>query len=156
MTKKSASSSTIALNKKAGFEYFIEQRFEAGLQLEGWEVKACRAGRAQITETYIYFKDGEAFVVNMQLQPLSTTSTHTKPNPTRSRKLLLHRKEINKLMVAKERQGYTIVATALYWKHNVVKLEIALAKGKKLHDKRATDKERDWKREQGRIMKKGG
>jgi SsrA-binding protein len=153
MSKASIGQKTIALNKKASHEYYLEERVEAGLQLQGWEVKALREGRGQITDTYIVFKGGEAFVLNMHIPPLSTVSVHVKPDPERSRKLLLHKKEINKLMGAKERGGYTIVATALYWKNNKAKLEIALAKGKKLHDKRDADKEKDWKREQGRIMK---
>lgn len=153
MSKQTKGQKTIALNKKASHEYYLEERFEAGLALQGWEVKALREGRGQITDTYVIFKGGEAFVLNMHIPALSTVSTHVKPNPERTRKLLLHRKEINKLMGAKERGGYTIVATALYWKNNRAKLEVAMAKGKKLHDKRASDKDRDWKREQGRILK---
>lgn len=153
MSKQTKGQKTIALNKKASHEYYLEERFEAGLALQGWEVKALREGRGQITDTYVIFKGGEAFVLNMHIPALSTVSTHVKPSPERTRKLLLHRKEINKLMGAKERGGYTIVATALYWKNNRAKLEVAMAKGKKLHDKRASDKDRDWKREQGRILK---
>ncbi len=153
MSKASSGHKTIALNKKASHEYYLLDRFEAGLQLEGWEVKALREGRGQITDTYIVFKGGEAFVLNMHIPPLQTASTHVKPDPERSRKLLLHKKEILKLMGSKQIGGYTIVATALYWSKNRAKLEIALGKGKKLHDKRESDKAKDWKREQGRLMK---
>lgn len=153
MSKTVPGQKTIALNKKASHEYYLEERFEAGLQLQGWEVKALREGRGQITDTYIVFKGGEAYVLNMHIPALSTVSVHVKPEPERSRKLLLHKKEILMLMGAKERGGYTIVATAMYWKKNKAKLEIALAKGKKLHDKRDADKEKDWKREQGRILR---
>lgn len=156
MSKANPGQKTIALNKKASFEYYLEERFEAGLQLQGWEVKALREGRGQITDTYVVFKGGEAYVLNMHVPALSTVSVHVKPDPERSRKLLLHKKEINKLMGARDRGGYTIVATALYWSKNKVKLEIALAKGKKLHDKRESDKEKDWKREQGRILRSKG
>jgi SsrA-binding protein len=156
MSKPAPGQKTIALNKKASHEYYLEERFEAGLQLLGWEVKALREGRGQITDTYVIFKGGEAYVLNMHVPPLSTISTHVKAEPERSRKLLLHKKEINKLLGAKERGGYTIVATALYWKNNKAKLEIALAKGKKLHDKRDADKAKDWKREQGRILRGKG
>jgi SsrA-binding protein len=154
MSKSAPGQKTIALNKRASHEYYLEERIEAGLQLQGWEVKAMREGRGQITDTYVVFKGGEAYVLNMHILPLPTISTHVKPEPERSRKLLLHKKEINKLMGAKERGGYTIVATALYWKNNKAKLEIALAKGKKLHDKRDADKEKDWKREQARLVRR--
>jgi SsrA-binding protein len=153
MSKAASGHKTIALNKKASHEYYLLDRFEAGLQLQGWEVKALREGRGQITDTYIVFKGGEAFVLNMHIPPLQTASTHVKPEPERSRKLLLHKKEILKLMGSKQIGGYTIIATALYWKKNNAKLEIALAKGKQLHDKRDADKAKDWKREQGRLMK---
>lgn len=153
MSKSTPGQKTIALNKKASHEYYLLDRFEAGLVLQGWEVKALREGRGQITDTFIVFKAGEAFVLNMHIPPLQTASTHVKPEPERSRKLLLHKKEILKLMGSKQIGGYTIVATALYWKKNNAKLEIALAKGKQLHDKRDADKAKDWKREQGRLMK---
>ncbi|RMH22988.1 MAG: SsrA-binding protein SmpB, partial [Gammaproteobacteria bacterium] len=148
MGKKKAkpTSNTIALNKKARHEYFIEERFEAGIALQGWEVKSLRAGRGQITESYVVIKDGEAFLMGAQITPLPTASTHIHPDPTRTRKLLLHRKELNKLIGATEQKGYTLTALAMYWKKGRAKLEIALAKGKKLHDKRASLKEKDWKR----------
>jgi len=144
---------TIALNKRAKHDYFIEERFEAGLVLEGWEVKSLREGRITITESYVFIKEGEAFLSGVHITPLKTASTHITPNPTRVRKLLLHRHELNKLVGQVERKGYTLVATALYWKNGRAKLEIGLGKGKKLHDKRATEKERDWNRDKQRILK---
>ncbi len=143
----------IATNKKAMHDYFIEQRFEAGLMLEGWEVKSLRAGRAQLKESYVVLKDGEAWLVGAHFSTLQTTATYTKTDPTRSRKLLLHEKELNKLKVAKEREGYTIVPLNLHWTRNRAKLEIAIAKGKKQHDKRDTAKRKDWEREKQRLMK---
>ena len=159
MSKKKTNPSTsriIAINKKAKHDYFLEDRFEAGLVLEGWEVKSLRAGKIQLVDSYILIKANEAWLIGTQIPPLTSTSTHSNPIPDRTRKLLLHRKEINKLIGAKERQGYTIVATQLYWKQQRVKLEIALARGKKQHDKRATIKERDWSRDKARILKHGG
>lgn len=144
---------TIALNKRAGHEYFLEERFEAGLALEGWEVKSIREGRVQLNESYILMKDGEAWLFGSHITPLKTASTHINPDPTRTRKLLLHKQELNKLYGAVQRKGYTLMPVALYWKKNRVKLEIALAKGKKQHDKRATEKEKDWVREKQRMMK---
>ena len=146
-------SSTIALNKKARHEFFIEDRFEAGVALEGWEVKSLRAGRGQLTESYVLIKDGEAFLLGAHIAPLPTASTHIHPDPRRTRKLLLHREELNRLIGATERKGYTLVPLALYWKRSRAKLEIGLAKGKKLYDKRATEKERDWDREKERLLK---
>lgn len=155
MSKKAkADSSTIALNKKATHEYFIEQRIEAGLVLEGWEVKSLRAGRIQLVDSYILLKKGEAWLIGTQIPPLLSASTHVNPDPTRTRKLLLHRREIDKLIGASQREGYSIVATKLYWNRGNVKLEIGLAKGKKQHDKRATVKERDWQRNKERLLKK--
>lgn len=151
--KPKAPSSTIALNKKAGFDYFFEDRLEAGLALEGWEVKALRAGRVQLRDAYILLKDGEAWLFGALITPLPTASTHIQPDPTRSRKLLLHREELARLVGAVERKGYTLVATAMYWKRGRAKVEIALAKGKKTHDKRATEKERDWQRDKQRLLK---
>ncbi len=152
MPKKPHTDSTIALNKKVGHDYFIEQRLEAGLVLEGWEVKSLRVGRIQLVDSYIIFKDSAAWLIGTQIPPLQTTcATHVKIDPQRTRKLLLHKKEINKLIGSKERDGYTIVPTKLYWKNNKVKIEIALAKGKKQHDKRASEKERDWQREKQRL-----
>lgn len=149
--KKNAS--TIAVNKKARHDYFIEQNFECGLVLEGWEVKSLRAGRAQITETYVFLKNGEAWVTGAHITPLNTASTHINPEPTRTRKLLLHRKELDRMVGAVERKGYTLVALSLYWSKGRAKLDVGLAKGKKQHDKRASDKERDWQRQKARILK---
>lgn len=151
--QKAAPSSTIALNKKARHDFTLEDRFEAGLSLEGWEVKALRAGRVQLRDSYILVKDAEAFLLGALITPLPTASTHIQPDPTRTRKLLLHREELNKLIGATERRGYTVVPTAMYWKRGRAKLEIALAKGKKAHDKRAVERERDWQREQQRLLK---
>lgn len=146
-------SNTIAQNKKARFDYQIEDRIEAGLQLQGWEVKSLRAGKAQLTDSYVIFKDGEAWLLGAQIQPLPTASTHFVVDPTRTRKLLLKSSEIARLQIATEQKGYTVVATELYWKGHLVKCKIALAKGKQAHDKRATEKERDWNREKSRILK---
>jgi len=155
-TKSSASaSSTIALNKKARHDYALEERFEAGLALEGWEVKSLRAGRVQLRDSYVLVKDGEAWLLGALITPLPTASTHIHPDAQRTRKLLLHRSELGKLIGAVERKGYALVPTALYWKRGRAKLEIALAKGKKEHDKRAALKDRDWQRQKQRIMKKG-
>lgn len=156
MSKAKLGTKTIALNKKASHEYLLEERLEAGIVLQGWEVKALREGRGQITDTYIVFKGGEAFVLNMRVTPLDTACAFTNPEADRTRKLLMHRREISRLIGAKERQGYTIVATALYWKNNCAKLEIALAKGKQLHDKRQASKESDAKREMSRLSKHSG
>ncbi len=153
--KKERSSSTIALNKKAKFDYFIEERFEAGLVLEGWEVKSIRAGRVQLRDSYILLKGNEAYLFGALITPLPTASTHIKPDPQRNRKLLLHRKELNKLIGAVERKGYALIPTAMYWSHGRVKLEIGLALGKKAHDKRQTIKERDWQRQERRLLKHG-
>ena len=150
---KNSSSNTIVLNKKARHDYVLEDRFEAGIVLEGWEVKSLRAGRVQIRDSYVFIKDNEAWLSAAVITPLETASTHIHPQPMRVRKLLLNRDEINKLIGATERKGYTLVATAMYWKRGRAKLEIALAKGKKAHDKRATEKERDWQREKSRILK---
>jgi SsrA-binding protein len=151
-TKKD-NSNTIILNKKARHDFLLEERFEAGLALEGWEVKSLRAGRVQIRDSYILLKNSEAYLFGAVITPLQTASTHIKPDPQRSRKLLLHRQELNKLIGAVERKGYSIVPTAMYWKKGRAKIEVALAKGKKQHDKRATEKSRDWQRDKQRIMK---
>lgn len=151
--KKAEGGSTIVLNKKASHDYFIEQRIEAGLALEGWEVKSLRAGRVQIKESYVKILHAEAFLIGAHVSPLPTASTHVSPDPTRTRKLLLKRSELNKLIGQTERAGYTLVPTAMYWKRGRAKLEIGLAKGKKLHDKRATEKDKDWKREKERLFK---
>ena len=152
--KTSPSQAMIAQNKRAFHEYFIEERFEAGLVLEGWEVKSLRASRAQITESYVLLKDGAAWLVGAHFSPLQTASTHINPDPTRTRKLLLNQKELNILFGSVDRKGYTLIPIKLYWKKNRAKLEIALAKGKKLHDKRQSDKDKDWQRERQKILKK--
>jgi len=154
--KKADHGSTIALNKKAKFDYHLEQRFEAGLVLEGWEVKSLRAGRANLKESYVIIRHGELFLFGAHFSPLESASTHVKPDPTRLRKLLLNAGEISTLIGSVERKGYTLVPVALYWKHGRAKLEIALAKGKKQHDKRAAIKEREWKRDQQRLHKVRG
>lgn len=146
---------TIALNKRARFEYFIEERFEAGIALEGWEVKALREARIQFADSYVLLKDREAFLFGSQINPLPTVSTHIVPDPVRTRKLLLHRRQLDLLIGAVERKGYTVIPTAMYWSKGKVKVEIGMAKGKKQYDKRKVVKERDWDREQGRIMKRG-
>lgn len=151
--KKAHDSQTIAVNKKARFDYFIEDTFDAGLVLEGWEVKSMRAGRVQLSEAYILIKNAEAFLFGAHVTPLPSASTHINPDPTRSRKLLLHRQEIGRLIGAVERRGYTVVPLKLFWQRGKAKLAIGLAKGKKQHDKRATEKERDWNREKHRILK---
>jgi SsrA-binding protein len=150
---KKAGQSTIALNRRARFDYFIEDRFEAGLMLEGWEVKSLRAGKAQIAESYVIIKDREAFLLGALITPLITASTHIHPDPTRTRKLLLHKEELARLVGAVERKGYTLIPTAMYWSKGRAKLEIGLAKGKQAHDKRASEKERDWERQKGRMMR---
>jgi len=151
--KQSAGGATIALNKKAKHDYFIQERYEAGIALEGWEVKSLREGRVQLKESYVTIKDGEAYLFGAHITPLPTASTHIHPDPVRTRKLLLHRGELDKLIGLVERKGFALVPLALYWKRGRVKLEIGLAKGKKLHDKRATEKDRDWQRQKARIMK---
>lgn len=150
--KKKPTGNTIALNKRAKFDFFIEDRFEAGLALQGWEVKSLREGKGQLTDSYVIFKNGEAWLLGAQIQPLLAASTHYVIDPQRTRRLLLHRREINKLEEAVNQKGYTVVATALYWKRHMVKCEVGLAKGKKQHDKRETEKERDWNRQKQRIM----
>ncbi len=140
-------------NRKAFFDYFIEERFEAGIALEGWEVKAIRAGRAQIKEGYVVIKDGEIFLIGTHISPLVSTSTHVKADPVRTRKLLLKADEIKKLIGKVEQRGYTLVPLNLHYSKGLVKCEIGLAKGKKLHDKRETEKARDWEREKARLMR---
>jgi SsrA-binding protein len=151
--KAPSSSHTIALNKKARHDYFLEERFEAGLALEGWEVKSLRAGRAQLKEGYVALKDAQVYLVGAHFSPLASASTHVRADPHRSRKLLLHRAEIRKLIGAVERRGYTLVPLALYWKRGHAKLEIALAKGKRKYDKRAAIKAREAGRETQRALK---
>lgn len=152
-SKKPNSGSTIALNKKARHEYSLEDKFEAGLALEGWEVKSLRAGKVQIVDAYVLLKNGEAYLFGATITPLPTASTHIAPDPTRSRKLLLHRDEIDRLIGAVDRKGFSLVPTALYWKKGRAKCEIALGKGKKAHDKRAAVKERDWQRDKQRLLR---
>lgn len=145
----------IAQNKKARHDYSLEIQFEAGLALEGWEVKSIRDGRVQLKESYILLKRGEAWLIGAHISPLKSASTHIDPDPVRTRKLLLNRRELNKLVIAKEREGYTIVPLDMHWSgKNLVKINIAIAKGKKQHDKRATLKERDWNREKARLLKR--
>jgi len=151
--KKNAASKQIAVNKKARHDYFIEDSFEAGLALEGWEVKSLREGRAQLTESYVHIRDGEAWLFGAHVSPLNTVSTHIRADPTRTRKLLLHRTELDRLIGAVERKGYTLVPLNLHWARGKAKLDVGLAKGKKQHDKRATQKDRDWQRQKARIMK---
>ena len=151
--KKSGGDSTIALNKRARHEYHIEERYEAGLALQGWEVKSLRAGRINFGDSYAVVKNGELYLFGASIPPLISASTHVVADDRRTRKLLLHKAEIDKLLGAVERKGYTLVPTAMYWKHNRVKVEIGLAKGKQDHDKRATEKDRDWQREKQRTMR---
>jgi SsrA-binding protein len=150
---KNSEPSNITINRKARHDYHIEERFEAGLVLQGWEVKSLRAGHVQIGDSYVLLKGGEAWLFNSHITPLSTASTHIKPNPTRNRKLLLNQRELAKLSGAVTREGYTLIPLSLYWKKNRVKAEIALAKGKKLYDKRETEKRRDWEREKQRLRR---
>jgi SsrA-binding protein len=155
-TNDKTGKSSIALNKKARFDYFIEEEFEAGLVLEGWEVKSLRAGKVNISDAHVIIKHGEAFLLGSLIQALPTAATHLLPDPTRTRKLLLSRREINRLIGQVERLGYTLVPLSLYWSKNRVKMKLALAKGKKTHDKRETIKDRDWQRSHARIMKNKG
>jgi SsrA-binding protein len=144
---------SIVQNKKAGFDYFIEERYEAGLVLEGWEVKAIRAGRVQLKESHIIIKQGELWLLNCHITPLNQASPHVRPDNTRTRKLLLKKQDINRLIGKVEQKGYTMVALDLHYKDGRVKANMALAKGKKQHDKRDVEKDRDWEREKSRIMK---
>lgn len=150
--QKKPSGNTIALNKKAKFDYHLEDRTEAGIALLGWEVKSLRAGKVQLTDSYVLFKDGEAWLLGAHISPLTSASTHFVTDPIRTRKLLLKRKELAKLQQAAEQKGYTVVATALYWKGHLVKCEVALGKGKQEHDKRQTEKEREWGRQKQRLL----
>lgn len=154
MSKKSKKpSNNIAQNKKARHEYAIEERFEAGLVLHGWEVKALRAGKAQLVDSYVLIKNGEVWLLGAQIEPLQTASSHVETDPKRTRKLLLNSREIARIKNATERDGYTCIATSLFWKKHLVKCEIAIGKGKKAHDKRAADKQRDWDREKQRVVR---
>lgn len=151
--KKPATQKTIALNKRARYDFAIEERIEAGIALEGWEVKALRAGHIQFADSYVLLKDNEAYLFGATITPLATASTHIHPDPMRTRKLLCHRRQIDQLIGAVDRKGYTVVPTAMYWSKGKVKVEIGLAKGKKEYDKRKVEKDRDWEREKGRLMK---
>jgi len=153
--KHDSTNPSIAENRKARFDYFIEDTYEAGLALQGWEVKSMRAGRVQLKEAYVFLKNGEAFLFGAHISALPTASTHIIPDPIRTRKLLLNRAELNRLIGAVERKGYTLVPLELYWKSGKAKLRIGLAKGKKEHDKRATEKDRDWQRDKARVLRKG-
>ena len=144
---------SIVQNRKAFHDYFIEQRFEAGIALEGWEVKAIRAGRAQLKEAYVIAHHGELYLIGCHVSALPAASTHVIPDPTRMRKLLLHAEEISRLIGSVERAGYTLVPLDLHYQNGRIKLEIGLAKGKKQHDKRAAEKEREWRREKQRLLK---
>jgi len=144
---------SIIENRKALHDYFIEERYEAGLALAGWEVKAIRAGRAQLKEAYVVLRNGEVYLIGAHISPLSTASTHVNPDPTRSRKLLLHSEEIQRLIGKVERAGYTLVPLDLHYEKGRIKLAVGLAKGKKQHDKREVQKEKEWQREQQRLLK---
>ena len=154
--KGKAPTGTIALNKRARHDYLLEDRFEAGIALEGWEVKSLRAGKGQLVDSYVLVRNGEAWLLGANITPLASASTHVVADPQRTRKLLLHAKEIARIYAATQQKGFTCVATALYWKGNRVKCEIALGKGKKLHDKRAASRDRDWTRQTERLMKQTG
>lgn len=151
---KTNGTGTIALNKRARHDYHLEQRYEAGMALQGWELKAIRAGRAHIGESYAVVRKGEIFLFGAQITPLIQASTHVVADDRRTRKLLLHKREIDVLVGKVERDGYTLIPTALYWKGSKVKAELALAKGKQAHDKREASKERDWQREKQRAMRR--
>ena len=151
--KPKQSSNTIAQNKKARHDYHLEQKFEAGVQLQGWEVKSLRMGEIQITDTYVLMKDGEAFLLGTHINPLKTASTHYVTDPTRTRKLLLNKRELARLLEATQQDGRTCVCTALYWKGHLVKAEICIAKGKQQHDKRQAEKNKDWNKQKQRIMR---
>lgn len=151
--KKTSDSSTIALNRRARHDFFLGDRFEAGIVLEGWEVKALRAGKGRIAESYVWMRNGEAFLLGSHIQPLESTFQATEVDPTRTRKLLLNTRELSQVLGAVERRGQTVVPLAMYWKKGLAKLEIALATGKEKHDKRETTKERDWQRRKAQILR---
>jgi SsrA-binding protein len=153
MSKKNDNAARIADNKKAAYNYFFEERYEAGIVLEGWEVKALREGKAQITDGYVVIRDGELFLIGLQINALKTASTHVRPDAMRTKKLLMHKEEIRRLVGKVEQKGHTLVALQLYWKAGRAKVEVALAKGKAEHDKRDTIKDREGKREVERAMK---
>ena len=151
--KSDPNNKVAAENRKARHDYFIEETFEAGIELQGWDVKAIRAGRVNLKEAYVIVKDGEIFLLGMHVTPLASASTHVHPDPTRTRKLLLHRREIDRLIGQVERAGYTLVPLDLHFSRGRIKATIGLAKGKKQHDKREAEKERDWLREKARLMR---
>lgn len=151
--KKTTGGGSIAQNRKARHEFFIEESFEAGLVLQGWEVKSLRAGRLSLVDAYVLLKDGEAFLLGANITPLLSTSSHYVPEATRTRKLLLNKRELNRLIGSVQQKGYTCIPLSFYWKNGKIKCEIALAKGKQLHDKRDADKDRDWQREKGRLLR---
>ena len=153
---KNAGSSTIALNKKARHEYFIEDKYEAGLELQGWEVKSLRAGKANIGDGYVIIRDGQVYLFGANFTPMAVASTHVVCDPTRTRKLLLNQRELDSLYGRMNRDGYTVVALSLYWKNAWCKVKIGVAKGKKQHDKRSDVKEREWQLDKARIMKNAG
>jgi SsrA-binding protein len=153
--KNASGSPIIAQNRQATHEYFIEEKFEAGLVLQGWEAKSLRAGRAQLKESYVVLKNGEAWLLGAHISPLTSASTHIVPDPVRNRKLLLQRGELNRLIGHVERKGYTLTPLSLYWSKGKAKLQVGLARGKKMHDKRASERDRDWQREKQRVMKRG-
>jgi SsrA-binding protein len=153
--KSKTPDNTIAKNKSARFEFFVEETLEVGIELEGWEVKSLREKKLQITESYVFIKNNELWLSGAHIAPLTSASTHITPHPTRVRKLLAHRKEIDRLQGLIERKGYTLIALSAYWSRGKAKLSLGVAKGKKLHDKRATEKDRDWSRDKARIMKHG-
>jgi len=157
MSKKKAKKpdNVIALNKRASFDYELLETFEAGVALAGWEVKSLRMGKADLADSYVLMKDGEAWLLGSRITPLETASTHFVADPTRTRKLLLHKKELAKILAATSQKGLTCLCTRLYWKGHLVKARLALAQGKKAHDKRDTEKERDWNRQKQRIMREG-
>ena len=152
-SESSGRSGTIALNRRARYDYFIDERYEAGVALMGWEVKALRAGRLQLAEGYVLLKDDEAWLLGSHITPLTSASTHVVADPARTRKLLLKRRELDHLVGAVERKGYTLIPLAMYWKDGRAKLEIGLARGKQKQDKRETEKERDWQREKARTLR---
>lgn len=151
--EKAPARRVIARNRRAAHDYALEERFEAGLVLEGWEVKSLRSGKAQILDGYVLLKGGEAYLFGARISPLASASTHVSPDPTRTRKLLLHARELARVFTATQARGYACIATALYWKNNRVKCEIALGRGRKRHDKRAALKDREWSRQRERLLK---
>jgi len=155
MAKKKAKTpeNTIAQNKKARHEFILDKKFEAGIELQGWEIKSIRQGKVNIADSFVFLKNGEVFLLNAQIQPLNQASSHVLCEPNRQRKLLLHKREISELIGAVERKGYTLVPTSMYWVRNWVKIQFCLAKGKLAHDKRSDIKDRDWNRQKERIMK---